>query len=123
MSTVLIIDDSPEFADVLATRLTLEGLHVEAARDGATGLEMARSLHPQVIILDLTMPHVSGHQVWTRLRNDPAIAQIPVIIYTSRPQFTDHFWRARIPHEDYYVKGSDLAKLIHRVHTITARPA
>ena len=79
---VLVIDDDPAVRDQLQRLLTDEGFRVQTADGGAEGLRLAREQHPNVIILDIIMPHVDGWSVLSALKADPAAADIPVIIST-----------------------------------------
>ncbi|HMJ66009.1 MAG TPA: response regulator, partial [Candidatus Binatia bacterium] len=79
---VLVIDDDPATRDLLQRSLTKEGYHVESASSGAEGLAMAKRLKPAAITLDVMMPGMDGWAVLSRLKSDPAVANIPVIMMT-----------------------------------------
>ena len=79
---VLAIDDSPESLDLVRGALS-PGFHVKAATDGQRGLQLARRHHPDLIVLDVLMPDMDGHEVCRRLRADPATCDIPVIFVTG----------------------------------------
>ena len=79
---VLIIDDDPATRDLLARFLEKQGFHVKSAIDGRAGLELARVLRPNVIILDVTMPRMDGWSVLRALKAEPDLADIPVIMCT-----------------------------------------
>jgi CheY-like chemotaxis protein len=78
--TVLIIDDDPEAHDLLRRTLTREGFRVEGALDGETGLEMAGTLQPDVLLLDVIMPDMNGWSVLGALKANPDLANIPVVV-------------------------------------------
>ena len=80
--TVLAIDDEPNARDLLKRMLTREGFNVVTASSGEEGLRLARSLRPEAITLDVMMPGMDGWTVLARLKADPELAQIPVIIVT-----------------------------------------
>jgi signal transduction histidine kinase/DNA-binding response OmpR family regulator/putative methionine-R-sulfoxide reductase with GAF domain len=80
--TVLVIDDAPEMHDLLRRSLSRAGYRTESALDGETGLERARAEAPDVIILDVIMPHMDGWSVLGALKDDPSTADIPVIMLT-----------------------------------------
>lgn len=80
--TVLVIDDDPTARDMMQRTLTKRGYRVEVAADGATGLEMARALRPNLITLDVIMPGLDGWTVLTMLKAHPDTASIPVIMLT-----------------------------------------
>ncbi len=80
--TVLVVEDSPTQALHLQTLLELKGLRVMLAYDGQVGLQMARQLHPDAIVLDLEMPHMNGFQVCQELRASKNTSAIPIIMLT-----------------------------------------
>ena len=80
--TVLAIDDEPNARDLLKRMMTREGFNVVTAASGEEGLMLARSLKPDAITLDVMMPGMDGWTVLARLKADPELAQIPVIIVT-----------------------------------------
>jgi signal transduction histidine kinase/CheY-like chemotaxis protein len=79
---VLAIDDDPDVHEMLRRTLARHGFRVEVARTGDDGLRMARQLRPQAITLDVMMPGMDGWTVLGRLKNDPATADIPVVMLT-----------------------------------------
>jgi signal transduction histidine kinase/CheY-like chemotaxis protein len=79
---VLAIDDDPDIHDMLRRTLGRQGYRVETARTGEDGLRLARQLRPQAITLDVMMPGMDGWTVLGRLKNDPATADIPVVMLT-----------------------------------------
>ena len=83
VGSILIVDDDPSVADTFARLLKLEGFKVTTALDPAVGLELADSLRPQAIILDMRMPIVSGIQFLREVRARPHLVHIPVAIVTG----------------------------------------
>jgi PAS domain S-box-containing protein len=81
--TVLAIDDDPHARDLVTRFLTKEGFSVRTASDGLAGLEMARAILPDVILLDVTMPKKDGWSVLAELKKDPALAGVPVVMVSS----------------------------------------
>ena len=83
MSTILLIDDDPDFVE--ATRIVLESVPylVLTAFSGHEGLKKAREKRPDLIILDIIMPGEDGFQTVEKLRSDPALAHVPVMMLTS----------------------------------------
>jgi len=80
--TVLVIDDDPAARDLLRRMLAREGYRVLEAADGAAGLALARAEHPDVITLDVVMPGLDGWGVLAALKDDPALAAVPVVMVT-----------------------------------------
>ena len=79
---VLVVDDDPATRDLLTRFLSKEGFEVRVAADGRSGLEMAQTLKPRVILLDVTMPRMDGWTVLRNLKDDPHLSAIPVIMCT-----------------------------------------
>jgi len=77
---VLMVEDHPDIADLYQLKLQLEGYRVAVASDGAAGLSMARSLIPDLILLDIHMPQLDGLQVLAALREDTATDEVPVVV-------------------------------------------
>lgn len=82
MRTVLLIDDDPYFRDIL-TRLLSSFFTVEAAVDGETGLLRCASHPPDLVMLDLCLPGVTGYGVMARLAADPRTAGVPVLAFSA----------------------------------------
>jgi PAS domain S-box-containing protein len=78
--TILVIDDDPTVHDLMQRFLTKEGFGVEVALDATTGLQLAKKLHPVAITLDVMMPRMDGWATLSALKNDPELADIPVIM-------------------------------------------
>jgi CheY-like chemotaxis protein len=81
--TVLIIEDETALLELLAKTLLFKGFQVLPAANGHSGIQLATSSHPDVIILDLTMPDCSGIQVVETLRARPETQSIPILIHTG----------------------------------------
>ena len=84
LATVLICDDEPSLRELI--RISLDGPYSFAeADDGEKSLEIARRLRPDVIILDMMMPRLSGLEVLSEIRGDQGLAETPVIVLTAQP--------------------------------------
>jgi two-component system response regulator BaeR/two-component system response regulator AdeR len=84
LATVLICDDEPSLRELI--RISLDGPYSFAeADDGEKSLEIARRLRPDVIILDMMMPRLSGLEVLSEIRGDRGLSQTPVIVLTAQP--------------------------------------
>jgi len=115
-SLVLVVDDSPTETRILANALNKAGFRVETARNGEEGVEKARRLRPDVILMDVIMPVLNGFQATRILHRDVTTAQIPIIIVTTKDQQTDRTWGLRQGAVDYLVKPVDTAALLARIH-------
>jgi threonine synthase len=84
----VVVDDEPDVHELLRAVLEPAGYRVRTSSDGASGLELIRAERPDLVILDLVMPGMSGFEVAHRLRSEPATADIPIIVLTVK-QLTD----------------------------------
>jgi CheY-like chemotaxis protein len=83
VARILVIDDDSDIREVVGEALTYAGYEVATARDGREGLAACRSFHPDLILLDLMMPGVSGWEFRAAQQRDPALAAIPVVVVTA----------------------------------------
>jgi CheY-like chemotaxis protein len=83
-SSILIVDDDPQNIRLVKAMLKPFNMEVMVADGGKAGLELALKKKPDMIILDLMMPDVDGFEVVSKLREDPAASQIPILIYTAK---------------------------------------
>ncbi len=120
-ATVLVVDDDPVILRLLEVNFEMEGFTVVRAADGAEGLERAREVLPDVVVLDVMMPRMTGHEVATALRADPRTARIPIIFVTARAQSSDVERGMELGVDDYVTKPFDPLDLIARVNTVLAR--
>lgn len=108
-AVVLVIDDDADVRDVIQRTLAKEGYDVRLAADGASGLELARSLRPQVIVLDIMMPGMDGWTVLSKLKNDPELHGIPVVLATM---LEDKAMGFSLGAQEYLTKPLDRERLI-----------
>ena len=120
-ATVLVVDDDPVILKLLEVNFEMEGFEVVRAADGAEGLERARAVHPDIVILDVMMPRMTGYEVAKALREDDGTAHIPIIFVTARAQSTDVERGLELGVDDYVTKPFDPLDLIARVNTLLAR--
>lgn len=83
MSKVLLIEDDSLMVKMYNMKFTHDGFNVETALDGEEGLQKAKSTKPDVIVLDIMLPRMSGTEVLEKLKEDPETANIPVIVLTN----------------------------------------
>lgn len=113
--TVLIIED--EKLIIVSTQMVLEaaGFRVESATNGEDGIAKARSLTPDLILLDIMMPGIDGWETLTRLKRDAETANIPVIIFTAREHARGHQKSSEMGAADYFRKPFEPDELIELV--------
>ncbi len=81
--TILVVEDEAPMRRIIADRLEVEGFDVEVAKDGEAGLAAALEKHPDLIILDLSMPQAGGLELMEKLREDQWGKRVPIILYTN----------------------------------------
>jgi len=84
-SVVLIVDDEDDIRETLGELVAHVGCTARGAANGAEALELLKTLRPCLIILDLRMPVMNGHETWAALQQDPSLAHVPVVVSTSTP--------------------------------------
>ena len=117
---LLLIDDDISIHEMLEHELSSEGYEVEKAYSGAEGLERAEAMKPDVIILDLAMPGMSGYQVAQVLRQRDSTARIPIVVLTAKELTDDD--RAQLRHaSETVMKGTAAAaRLIRAIRSTMA---
>jgi CheY-like chemotaxis protein len=81
---ILVVDDEPHIVKLVSSRLEANGYEVIAASDGKEGIEKAKEEQPDLILLDIAMPKMTGHEVLKKLKEDKDTKSIPVIMITGR---------------------------------------
>ncbi len=96
MKKILIIEDDPIVANVYRNKLAVEGYQAEVAPDGEAGLKSVRTFQPNLIILDLMLPTISGLEVIRKVRSEPEFAKIPIIVFSNTylTNLIQESWRA-----------------------------
>jgi signal transduction histidine kinase/CheY-like chemotaxis protein len=115
-NTVLVVDDDPSARDLLKRFLNKEGFHVECAANGPEAIAAAKRLRPKAITLDVMMPGMDGWAVLTKLKEEPAVAEIPVIMLTIVDD--KHFGHA-LGATEYLTKPVDRDRLSSVVRKLT----
>ena len=118
---VLVIDDDPDLCAVIVEDLEMEGLRCAVAHDGRAALELAQRLRPDLIILDLLLPEISGDLVLERLQADHRTRYTPVVLVTANASVEEKVRHLRAGADDYITKPFDLEELTARVLTALRR--
>jgi len=119
MAKILIIEDEPDMRFGLEHNLRFEGYDVVTADDGTTGLEMARTTSPDLILLDLMLPGMSGMDVLQRLKKEKN--RIPVILVTAKSQEMDKIIGLETGADDYVTKPFSIKELLARISAVLRR--
>ncbi len=118
--TVLVVEDEESFVDALTLGLKREGFSVEVALDGAEALELFDSVRPDVVLLDLMLPKVSGIDVCRHIR---ARSTVPIIMVTAKDSEVDAVVGLEVGADDYVTKPYRLRELVARVRAVLRRSA
>ncbi len=115
---ILIVDDEPRILEVVATYLRRDGYQVETAVDGETARRGLTEFKPDLVVLDLMLPAVSGFDVLNDIRRD---GDLPVILLTARAEESDRVAGLELGADDYVVKPFSPRELVARVRTVLRR--
>jgi len=119
MSRILLVEDNRSYADTLRTNLEVEGHEVVVAGSGPEGLEMAKQISPDLIILDLMLPGMNGFTVLQRLRETRR--DMPVLIMTALGAEDEKLRGFGLGADDYVVKPTGLLEILARVKALLKR--
>lgn len=117
MKKILVIEDDPDIRELLDYNLTREGFAVDQASNGSEGLYKAINTSPDLIILDLMLPILSGIEVCKKLKDNPEKQQIPIIMLTAKGEETDVVFGLGVGADDYLIKPFSVKELVARVYT------
>lgn len=113
---ILFIEDEEILLDLLEKKLTQEGYDVSIARDGQEGLEKMRDQKPDLILLDIVMPKMSGFEVMEEMRKDPDLKEIPVIVISNSGQPVELDKAKELGAKDWLIKTEfDPREVIEKV--------
>ena len=115
---VLIVEDEPSFVDALEVSLGAEGFEVIAALDGRDGLDRFRESRPDVVLLDLMLPLLSGLDVLRAIRRE---SDTPVIVVSAKDTEADIVTALELGADDYLTKPYSVRELLARIHANTRR--
>ncbi len=118
---ILAIDDEQDLIELLRYNLELEGFHVKSALDGETGLTLAQTDAPDLVLVDLMMPGIDGLEVCRRLRSDKRTACIPLIMLTAKSAESDRVVGLELGADDYVTKPFSTRELIARIRALLRR--
>lgn len=101
---IIVIDDETEILLVVQSRLKANGYDVVTCENGVEGLQKIQEDHPNLILLDITMPGMDGFQVLSQLKKDPETSKIPVIMLTARGESRSILKAQDLKASDYLIK-------------------
>lgn len=118
MNTILVVDDEKHIVQLVRMYLANEGYQVEVAYDGEEALQKARQCKPNLVILDVMMPHIDGLEVCKQLRRE---GDIPIIVLSARGDDVDRIVGLEIGADDYVAKPFNPRELVARVKAVLRR--
>jgi two-component system, OmpR family, alkaline phosphatase synthesis response regulator PhoP len=118
VKTVLLVDDEPQIVEVLERYLNDEGFIVHKAYDGATAVRTASAEKPDLVVLDLKLPGMTGFEVFREIRTT---SQVPVIMLTSRVEEVDRIVGLELGADDYITKPFSPREVVARVKAVLRR--
>jgi len=118
MTRILIVEDEESVLDPLELLLSKEGFTIETARDGREALEKFAKTNPDLILLDLMLPEISGTEVCRQIR---AKSQVPIIMLTAKDTEVDKVVGLELGADDYVVKPYSKAELVARIKAVLRR--
>lgn len=121
---ILIVEDDKFLSELISTKLSKEGYAVSIALDGESGLEKAQSEKPDIILLDILLPGISGFEVLEKIKKNPdaTISGIPVLILSNFGQESKVQQGLSLGAADYLVKANfTTGEIVEKIRTITAK--
>ena len=112
---LLLVDDQQVVRDVIARELRLNNYRVQTAASGEEALEVTKAQKPDLVLMDVVMPGMSGFEATRAISKDPDTSHIPVIICSSKGQETDKAWGMRQGARDYLIKPIGEAELMSKI--------
>ena len=116
--TILVVDDDPQIRDILGMALERAGFDLIMARDGAEGLEQAKSANPSLAVLDIGLPEMDGLELCKAIRRD---SDLPILFLTARDDEVDRIIGLELGGDDYVTKPFSPRELVARVRAILKR--
>ena len=115
---ILIVDDNPANVEILQMRLLANNYDIITATDGEMGLAMAKEKQPDLLLLDIMMPKIDGIEVCRRLKNDPTLPFMPIIMVTAKADSKDVILGLEAGSDEYLTKPVDHGSLVARVKSM-----
>ncbi len=119
--TILVVDDDDLVALAVQRALKKFGYHVLVANSGRDGIQMARRYRPDLIVMDVIMPGITGYQAAREIRNDPMLQEVPLLFLTAKAEDDDKIEGLMAGADDYMTKPFNMEELHLRVRAILRR--
>jgi two-component system phosphate regulon response regulator PhoB len=123
MPHIAIIEDEPDISNLLSHCFACEGFRVTIAHDGPAGLDIVRRLGPDLVILDLFLPHLSGWEVFDSLKAGEETRAIPVVVLSANGDVANRISLLEAGADDYIVKPCSMREVVARSRAVLRRTA
>ncbi|MBI5093423.1 MAG: response regulator [Candidatus Hydrogenedentes bacterium] len=120
MSRILVVDDDVDLAELVKTKLASEGHEVHCINSGEGAFELAKHVKPDIAVLDIMLPGVTGYQICRRIRKDPELYRMAILILTALGEEPEVFHGLEQGADDYLVKPFKLDGLIEKITSMDA---
>ena len=120
-TVILVVDDEQDILDLVEYNLIKQGYEVQTSDNGRDGIQLARTSRPDLILLDIMMPHMDGHQVCQNLKQNPELKDIPIIFLTARSDEQSEVRGLEEGADDFLSKPISIAKLMSRIKAVLRR--
>jgi len=118
VTKILLVEDNELNRDMLSRRLSRRGYEVEVAVDGAQGIEKARALTPDLILMDVGLPGIDGLEATRRLKAEPGTRAIPIVALTANAMAGDQEEALAAGCDEYDTKPVDITRLVGKIQTL-----
>jgi len=121
MKRILIIEDDRDIVELVRYNLANEGFQVSGANDGATGLSNLKKSPPDLLLLDLMLPKLSGLEICREIRKDESLNRLPILMLTAKTAEEDRIRGLELGADDYVTKPFSPRELLARVRAVLRR--
>jgi two-component system alkaline phosphatase synthesis response regulator PhoP len=115
---ILVIEDDPHILDLIRKTLQNVGYEVVTALDGSEGLRKVKETHPQLVVLDISLPGMDGYQICHYLRSDQETLNLPILMVTALSRPTDQRHGFEVGADDYLTKPFHLSDLVTKIQSL-----
>ena len=123
MTKILCVEDNDDNLFMLHRRLTRSGFEVKVATDGAEGVNWAKTLLPDLIVMDLNLPGLNGWEATRRLKEQPETKHIPIVILSANATEKHRERALAAGCDEYETKPTDFPRLLEKIRALLARSA
>ena len=121
MKRVLVVEDDKDIVELVRYNLEKEGYQFFSASDGATGLAQVRKTPPDLLVLDLMLPKISGLEICKEIRKDVSLNRLPILILTAKGEEADRVVGLELGADDYVTKPFSPRELVARIKALLRR--